>query len=347
MSSDREFFRLLGRSGEVFIDFGEQIRVGDGVEGDGLGEPGFVRQDAFRDVKAFANVADEFFRLCDGGIIDFEFAAQRGRLDESMLAFEGVDLVLEQCFLRPHLIQPIACCGQRSLTGFEEALPASEVFYPVLGHLVGPLVGERIPVIEGIPPTATDDQLKAFGAAAASSGAVALFHAVGVTPEAATREQAFAGGEPEETRDVSPADWRAARDDLSTAAEGEPLDLVVLGCPHFSYAEFRHLAECIAAESGRAAHENVAFLVITGQASHSLLQRASWRKELDAFGVRITLDTCIFHTPMLRPDTKVIMTNSGKCAYYAPGELSVRVAFGSTADCVRSAVAGRVSRSET
>ena len=65
------------------------------------------------------------------------------------------------------------------------------------------------------------------------------------------------------------------------------------------------------------------------------------------FGVEITLDTCIFHTPMVSADTKVIMTNSGKCAYYAPGELGVKVAFGSMADCVDSAVEGRVCRKET
>jgi len=63
---------------------------------------------------------------------------------------------------------------------------------------------------------------------------------------------------------------------------------------------------------------------------------------LTEFGVEITLDTCLFHTPMVSPETKVIMTNSGKCAYYAPGELGVQVAFGSMAECVHSAVEGCV-----
>jgi hypothetical protein len=232
------------------------------------------------------------------------------------------------------------------LTGFDAALLGRDVFYPVLGHLVGPLVGEKVPVLEGIPPAVTDDQLKAFCAAAASSGAVALFHAVGVTPEAPTREEALQGGQPEQVIDIRPADWQAARDDLSTAEEGAELDLVVLGCPHFSFAEFRQLVECIRAEGGQTVHPDVELVVITSQTSYALLQRTAWEPQLAAFGVRITLDTCIFHTPMVRPGTKVIMTNSGKCAYYAPGELGVRVAFGSLADCVRSAVAGRVRREE-
>ena len=63
-------------------------------------------------------------------------------------------------------------------------LQQDDSFYPVLGYLVGQLAQDRIPVIDGLQHTPTEDQLKAFGAAAASSGAVALFHWVGVTPEA-------------------------------------------------------------------------------------------------------------------------------------------------------------------
>ncbi len=228
-----------------------------------------------------------------------------------------------------------------TLKGFEADLLADEVFYPVLGHLIGPLVGERIPVIEGLPATVSGDQLKAFCAAVASSGAVGLFHAVGVTPEAPTREAAFAGEAPEEVIEIGPAEWEAARADLSTAAAGAKLDIVVLGCPHFSYEEFRRLVELIGA-AGATCHAEVDFVVITSTTSHALLQRSGWLERLTDFGVRITLDTCLFHTPMIPPETKVLMTNSGKCAYYAPGHLDVQIAFGSMADCVRSAVAGCV-----
>lgn len=229
------------------------------------------------------------------------------------------------------------------LVGFDAAALADEVFYPVLGHLVGARVGERVPVIEGLPATATDDQLKAFGAAAASSGAVGLFHAVGVTPEAPTLEAAFQGRRPVETVEVRPADWNAARDDLSGAHDGDALDLVVLGCPHFSYAEFRRLVELIRTAGGTCA-AGVEFIVFTSRASRALLAETGWPAELARFGARITLDTCIFHTPMVSPRAEVLMTNSGKCAYYAPGELNVHVAFGSMADCVASAVAGHISR---
>ena len=63
---------------------------------------------------------------------------------------------------------------------------------------------------------------------------------------------------------------------------------------------------------------------------------------LEDFGGKVTVDTCILTTPMLFPETRRLMTNSAKYAYYSPGLLDVEVAFGSMADCVRSAVAGRV-----
>jgi hypothetical protein len=40
------------------------------------------------------------------------------------------------------------------------------------------------------------------------------------------------------------------------------------------------------------------------------------------------------------------MTDSGKWAYYAPGNIGASVVFASTAECVRSAVAGRVIRDD-
>jgi len=221
-----------------------------------------------------------------------------------------------------------------------------ESSYAALGHLIGPKVGDMIPVIEGLPPAATGDQLKALAAAAASSGAVAMFHAVGVTPEANTAQQAFAGRRPQQTVEITAADLLAARADLSTAGEGDKLDEVVLGCPHFSFDEFRRLAALLAAEDVERFDPDVTFTVISSRASYALARQSNCFDVLQAFGVRITLDTCLFHTPLLCPETKVIMTNSGKCAYYAPGELNVQVAFGTMADCVRSAVCGRVCTGE-
>ncbi|MBC7234083.1 MAG: aconitase X catalytic domain-containing protein [Chloroflexi bacterium] len=233
------------------------------------------------------------------------------------------------------------------LVDIEPAWMKSDTFYPLLGHFLGRTAGDKIPVIEGLPAQVTDDQLKALGAAAASSGAVALFHAVGVTPEAHTLEEAFQNEPPEGVIDVHPDDLVAAQKELSTAEADAPLDAVVLGCPHFSFTEFQQLAQIIQAQGGQSIHSGVQFVVLTNQLTLSLLQRSNLITLLTSFGIQIVLDTCDFHCPILHSETKVIMTNSGKQAYYAPGELGVQVALGTMADCVRSAIKGRVVRSET
>jgi len=115
------------------------------------------------------------------------------------------------------------------------ALQKDDSFYPVLGHLVGKIAQDRIPVIDGLAAQPSEDQLKALGAAASSSGAVALFHLVGVTPEAPTLEAAFQHRAPKREIDVTLDDLRQARRELTTAG-GEQLHMVVLGSPHFSLA---------------------------------------------------------------------------------------------------------------
>jgi cis-L-3-hydroxyproline dehydratase len=229
------------------------------------------------------------------------------------------------------------------LTGVPAELQQDDQFFAVLGHLVGKLADEHIPVIDGIVVSPAEDQLKAFAAAAASSGRVALFHIVGVTPEAPTLEVAFRGRAPARTITITVADLRAARRELTTA-DGRELDMVILGSPHFSLAEFGQLAPLVA---GRHAHPRVKFLITS---SRLMKERAREEGILDsilAFGAQITLDTCILASPMLPPEIRMLMTNSAKYAYYAPSLLNVRVTFGSLADCVHSAIEGRIVRDES
>ena len=222
------------------------------------------------------------------------------------------------------------------------AVQADDTFYPVLGHLLGQVCGDRIPVVEGLAVTPNEDQLKALGAAAASAGAVALFHIVGVTPEAPTLDAAMQSRQPQQVRDVDMATLRRARAELTTA-DGDRLDMVVLGSPHFSLAEFKQLAPLLA---GRHVHPGVQFLVTSSRGMALLARQAGYLQALEQFGGQLTVDTCILATPMLPPQIKLLMTNSAKYAYYAPGMLSTRVTFGGLADCVRSAMAGRVVRQE-
>jgi predicted aconitase len=139
---------------------------------------------------------------------------------------------------------------------------------------------------------------------------------------------------------VDLADLTAARRELQTAT-GEELDLVVLGSPHFSLEEMKRLSPLL---EGRERHPRVTFLVTTSRIMRELAASAGLLRTLEAFGGRVTVDTCILATPMLPKTVRRLMTNSGKYALYSPGLLGVEVAYGSLEDCISSAVAGRVTR---
>lgn len=228
------------------------------------------------------------------------------------------------------------------LNGLSDDLLESEVLYPVLGHLVGRATGVNIPAITGMSPGATEDNLKALGAAAASSGGVAMFHAVGITPEAPTLAEASGGAEPRLDVTIGPRELRAARDELTTRASG-PLTAVSVGTPHFSVAEFDQLARLTA---GISIDPNTEFYVNTGREQLAAAAAAGYLDPIRQAGIEIVTDTCAYITPIMRQRDGIVMTNSGKVAYYAPGNLGIDVAFGSLADCVASAESGRIVRDE-
>jgi predicted aconitase len=229
------------------------------------------------------------------------------------------------------------------LKDIPKPLLQSDDFYPVLGHFIGKASLDKIPVIDGMTVQPEEDQLKAFGAAVASSGGVALFHMIGITPEAPSLEHALHGKAPIATIDATMDLLREARHEL-THTNSNQLDMVVLGSPHFSLAEFKRLSPLL---TGKRKHPDVKFLVTSSRAMRQLAQRAGLLESLDVFGAQITVDTCILTSPMLPAEIQNLMTNSAKFAYYTPGLLGRKIAFGSLEDCVNSAVAGEITRDDT
>lgn len=226
------------------------------------------------------------------------------------------------------------------LSDLSPALLLEESFYPVLGAWLGKTVGTTIAAIKGLPPDIEEDWLKALGAAAASTGAVALFHVIGVTPEARTEEEAFGGEPPASILVPTPDMMRAARDKLSTTS-AERIDCVALGSPHFSLDECQKLAGLA---KGLSFKKPV--YVCTRHDVFQILDAAGMRAILEEAGVVFVIGTCVVVTPILRQSSGVLMTNSGKFAHYSPSTVNHEVVYGSLGDCVRSAVTGRVERDE-
>lgn len=214
----------------------------------------------------------------------------------------------------------------------------SELLFAVLGHAIGLDCAQAIPVLHGLETSPSEDNWKAFGAAAASSGGVAMFHAVGHTPEAPDLPTALQQQSPERVVRLTDAWLEKSRAQLSHVFQGEKLEVVMLGTPHYSLAEFVRLLEFLNAP----VHPDVRFYVNTNRYVFAQLQERDLLSRLEALGVILVLDTCTYFTRIIGHPTDAVLTSSAKAAHYAPNALGVKIGIASTAECVQSAIAGRV-----
>lgn len=224
--------------------------------------------------------------------------------------------------------------------GLSAALKNQDAFWPVLGAWLGQTAGTDVALIEGLAGFATEDRLKALGAAAASTGAIALFHIAGVTPEAMTPEHILAS--PDAPVIALTADMIAAARNLLSTAAGTQVDAVAVGSPHLSLAEFGAIERSLAGRRMR-----LPFYANTGRHVLAVLEKEGRLKPLTDCGLTPVADTCIAVTPILPPvESGVLMTNSGKFACYAPATTGYATLYGSIADCIETAVAGHLVRDE-
>jgi len=226
------------------------------------------------------------------------------------------------------------------LIGVTHEMFKDQAIYPLLGLLVGEMAGDRVVAIEGIPQNAGIDSLKGFSAAVASSGAVGLFHLVGMTPEAQTIEMCLQGTRPKEVLEISPTMIRKAEQGLWTT-KGDIVDLVAIGCPHFSFMEFRELAERI---NGKKVHSSIVFWVFTSRTIHGWIKNCGILKGLIDSGIMVFTDACVLRYPKETWHFNVMMTNSAKLANYCYSQTGLDVAYGSLEECVNTAVRGRICR---
>jgi predicted aconitase len=215
----------------------------------------------------------------------------------------------------------------------EDLLPA------LLGHHIGRRTGVLVPVLDGLQAIpVTEDWGKAFGAASASSGGVAMFHILGSTPEAPNLATATQGKRPVLTERVSGADLMAAHRELTTGAPGARLGGVSIGTPHLSAQQLARLAAQLAGRQVRVPTYATTSRFVIGS-DPAAAQR------LEAAGVTIIRDTCTYFQPDIIGPGAVVMTNSAKWAYYAPAMLRCTVILASQSDCVESAVSGEITLS--
>lgn len=218
--------------------------------------------------------------------------------------------------------------------------------YGTLGYFTGKIVGDKVPVFIGIPPNVSWDALKLLGAAAATSGSVALYHVVGVTPEAPTQEAAFGRKKIRgwQTLEFGERELRETEESLSKATTSE-IDLVVFGCPHASITELGEIARLL---SGKRLKSGVEVWIATSRVVKTYAEMMGYINIIEASGAKVICDACPVAMSRellkdMRPRT--VATNSAKLTYYiamyaAKGQ-DVLPYYGSLGRCIEAATTGK------
>jgi predicted aconitase len=206
-----------------------------------------------------------------------------------------------------------------------------------LGGVVGRIAGDywQVPALVGVDRIPTSDELKHFGAALASYGSVALFHMVGVTPEA---DQAV-----DPTLAVAATITAADLAAFQTAyrADLDNIDVVVFSSPQLSLVELNDVAGLL---DGRRA--KIPLLVVTSPQVKSDADRLGITARIEAAGGLVLSGMCFYQSyaremaeangwqTLVTPSAKLVNILGGYG--YRPALLSMH-------DCVEVACSGRIA----
>ncbi|MFC1714332.1 aconitase X catalytic domain-containing protein [Candidatus Poribacteria bacterium] len=205
-----------------------------------------------------------------------------------------------------------------------------------LGYFAGKEAGLEVPVFQGTPQPLQEDA-KQLCAALATGGGVTMCHIAGVTPEAATLDQAL-GGEPPKRQVTFGEDeladaYRQLRNNTS-----DVIDTVILGCPHASLQEIAEIALYL---KGKHIADGVKLWVCTAYATRANAERLGYAKMISDAGGYVFCDTC--PTNSMRLEAERIATAGFKQAHYARNMIKAEVVVDHVKACLDTALTGRWS----
>lgn len=218
-------------------------------------------------------------------------------------------------------------------------VPVDDVFeWGMLGYFVGGAVEDTIPVIDGAISQQSLIRHKHFGAAAASSGGVEMYHMVGITPDAPTLEAAFGPNAPRDTFTYDAAARARIYETLNAVGSSTDVDYVMLGCPHYSIEQIALAAHLI---EGRKVSANSAMWVFTSRAVKATADANGYTQILRDAGAFLMTDTCSSISAAVPKGTKVAALDSAKQVHYLPAIMGIEGWYGTTAECIDAACTGK------
>ncbi|MCL2549654.1 MAG: aconitase X catalytic domain-containing protein [Methanimicrococcus sp.] len=196
--------------------------------------------------------------------------------------------------------------------------------YGALGYVAGKAVGSKIPLFK-LKSVPTKDEMKMLGAAMAASGAVALYHIAGVTPEVTDKE--FSYEKPSESIVIERKDIDAVYESANDS--GTANDIVTIGCPHCSKEELERLSSLL---EGKTVVKE--FWIFTSREVAE--QNKKTIDRIENSGAKVVCDTCMVVSPAAN-SYKCMMVNSGKAYAYVPSMCGLKATYGTMEKCVKDA----------
>lgn len=206
---------------------------------------------------------------------------------------------------------------------------SNEAQIGALGYYVGQIVNDKNPYFN-LKDNPGRNNLKLLGAALASSGAVSIYHAANITPEAnIVREDD--GFDELEKVDIDSKIINDTIDNLSTTDKTP--DLICLGCPHASITEIQKVAQTV---KGKKLNKDL--WICTSKAIKSIAKQCGYLDIIESAGGKIVSDTCMVVAPVEDLDYEVIGVNSAKAANYVPNMCKLDVVYDTCENLIKKIV---------
>jgi hypothetical protein len=165
-----------------------------------------------------------------------------------------------------------------------------------------------------------------------------MYHMVGITPEAPSREAAFGGAAKGERFVYDAAARRRVYETLNSVGRSTEVDYVMLGCPHYSIEQIAEAARLL---EGRKVHENSALWIFTSRAVKATAEANGYVETIRNAGGLLMTDTCSAISQAVPKGTKVAALDSAKQVHYLPAMMGIEGWYGTTAECIDAACTGK------
>ncbi|MBJ7379729.1 MAG: aconitase X catalytic domain-containing protein [Polynucleobacter sp.] len=216
--------------------------------------------------------------------------------------------------------------------------PSSLNEWGALGGLIGKKSGNywSVPIVEGIEGHPGSDSLKHFGAAMASFGSTALFHILGVTPEAIHARDLRVEHLPLVT--ISKEDVMALQQSYRITDE---IDVVVFSAPQLSLMEMKSVAALCEGKKFKKP-----LLAVTSPQVKPDSDRMGYTATIEAAGGTVFSGMCFYQSYAREiaeaNGWKKLATNSAKMVNILGGYGYTPI-LASMEDCVHAAETGRLA----